>query len=943
MLLLLYIIRLGHRPNNSYGVPTGRLAGTQIGTQLRTHTYCTSPIAIHHGRIQMRLQLPQQEHEQQQSAISLSACQAVHTICLGATMHDQTNTVSFGRGVGHLRRRRGLTQRELAQLVGCSLSTIKKIEEGRRRPSRQMAERLLEMLKVPESNREEFLSLARSVADVEGTDTVALPAGVAGAVPAPSSSGHSGHPPHNLPAPPNSFVGRGRELATGVKLLRRPAVRLLTLVGTAGIGKTRTALHLAAALLDDFRNGIFLVELAALRDPGLVPRAIAQVLDVREAPGQSVLSMLKQYLEDKEMLLVLDNFEHLLPAGMMVAELLQAGPALKVLVTSRAPLRLYGEHEMSIPPMATPEMPDGQTLTLRAGEVSEYEAVQLFVDRAIAARADFELNEENAATVAAICKRLDGLPLAVELAAAHIREMPPETILARLQNVPDLGEGPLGLLSEGAIDLPARHHTLRAAIGWSYDLLEEKEQALFRRMSVFVGGGIREAVASVCSGEEEEEEEEEDTLDAGLASLGEKGLLLKLQAGGEVRYSMLEMIKEYALERLVESGEADATRSKHAAYYMSLAERAEPELRGADQAVWLARLEIEHNNLRAAMEWCLGAGDIASQLRIAGALPRFWMRGYQREGREWLERGLARAEVSSSAVPTALRAKALRGLANAAFVQADFIAARTFSEEALPLFRLTGDKQGIFSVLNFLGIIAAEQGEFASARTLLEEALSVQQELGDKSAIGAVLSNLSSVVIRQGDYPAASTFLKEALAYSEQVGDKMGIAFVLENLGDVAVQEGDYGLGRSYFEQSLTIRRELGDKWGIASSLLNLGALALRQDDYLQARELLIHSLTLFEAQGEMKHILSCVVGIALVLRKRGEPGRAAQLLAGVLGTAADAGVAPELMRLYERSLDDVRAQLDAPSWQQAWDEGRSISLQRAVTLALEWARDVRA
>ena len=746
-------------------------------------------------------------------------------------MHDQ---IAFGQWLKQRRQMLDLTQAALARQVGCAASTIKKLERGVLRPSKRLAEQLADQLRIPPDQHTTFVATAR---------TPAPPSGSARPVPRSTSQ----HPRAILPTPPTPLIGREQEVAAAAALIRRPGTRLLTLSGAGGIGKTRLALQVAAELFDDFADGVSFVSLAPISDPVLVPAAIAQALDIREAGSQPLHELLSGYLRDKHMLLVLDNIEQVLEASSAIAELLERASQLKVLITSRVLTRLYGEHEYVVPPL---KLPDIKHLPSLPG-LTQYEAVRLFIERAQAAKADFAVTTENAPAVAEICVQLDGLPLAIELAAVRIKLLSPALLLARLTNR-------LALLTGGPRNLPLRQQTLRRTIDWSYELLDPREQVLFTRLAVFVGGCTLEAASAICNAAGDLPM---DIFD-GLASLLEKSLL-RQGAGDEVRFTMLETIREYAREQLGARGEAAVQQQQHAEYYLALAEAAAPELRGAHQVAWLERLNAEHDNLRAALAWLLEQQAIACSLRLAGALWRFWhIRGHLSEGRRWLEAALALAGREGPVPPIGTvpplpdtghrvaKAQALNGAGALATSQGDYAMARALHERSLALRRELGDTRGIAASLNNLGLVAREQGDYGAARALFEESLALKRELGDKLAIANSLSNLGLVAFDQGDYGAARALHEESLTLGCELGDKWGIAISLSNLGEVARAQGDYATARVLFEESLTLKRELDDKLGIAHSLEGFAGVASAQGHAEQALRLAAAATTLREVIG---------------------------------------------------------------------------------------------
>ena len=686
-----------------------------------------------------------------------------------------------------------------------------------------------------------------------------------------------------------------------------------------------------------FPDGVWFVALAPISDPELVGATIAQALGVRESAGQPLLDSLKRYLREKRLLLLLDNFEQIVDAAPLIAELLAAAPDLKVLITSRMALHLYGEREVAVPPLSLPprlkatqstevgETKEKTTLKPSAAELIQYDAVRLFIERAQAAKADFAVTNENAPAVAEICYRLDGLPLAIELAAARVKLFPPQALLARLENR-------LKFLTGGARDQPLRQQTIRNTIDWSYQLLDEGEQRLFARLGVFVGGCTLEAAEAVCNANGDLLLEVFD----GVAALVDKSLLRQEEGvDSQPRFTMLEIIREYALERLVESGKADATRRRHGDFFLNLTELAEPHLYDAAQRVWLDRLEAEHDNFRAALTWSQATGEAELGLRLAVALERFWwVRGYTSEARRWLMAGLAR----NSGALAITHAKALFSAGKFAGSEPDYTAARAMFEASVALFREVGDKQGIANVLTMLGWITFREGDYPLARACFEESLPLFREVDDKHGLAMALGTYGYMTDGLGDTTAARASAEESLSLYRETGDQGYLAGPLSLLGNLARRQGDYMTAHARYEEGLALWREMRDKPGIADGHRNLGALARAQGEHVRAAAHFVESLTIWQELGHKVHIPTSLEGLAWIAGEQRQPKRAAQLLgaAEALRETSGALITPVDRADHDRTVAAVRAQLDEATFAAAWAKGRAMTLEQAIAYALE-------
>jgi predicted ATPase/transcriptional regulator with XRE-family HTH domain len=890
-----------------------------------------------------------------------------------------------------LRRHRGrarLTQEQVAERAQVSARTIRNLERG-----------------APHAPRDDTLHLLAAALDLSAEERAAfVTAGHAlralhvGDTP-PVSGGGSGLLPHSvpLPLPPTPLIGREQEQAQATAALTSGEVRLLTLVGAPGVGKTHLALALAAALERRMPDGVAFVDLAPLDDSALVVGAIARAAGVREIARPSALEAAIAGLRDRHLLLLIDNCEHLLAAAADLAALLAACPLLRLLATSRASLAIRSERVLEVSPLALPDEDAGARGDLAA--LAAIPAVALLLARARAMRPDFALTEDNAASVVAICRRLDGLPLALELAAAQLRLLTPQALLARLDRT-------LSALSGGPRDLPERQRALRAALDWSHDLLPARERTFFRRLAVCVGGCTLEAAWAICASPARGDGGPPDTDTAvveAITNLVDHHLLRREVPAGtaetaseaafaDVRVGMLETIRQYARERLDASVEAELVRSAHAVYYLALAERADPHLRGPEQTAWLVRLEREHANLRAALEWALSRGDAEMSLRFAAALWRFWeLHGYLREGRTWLGRALALADIAS--VPTTgsavgleeRRARALDGAGWLALRQGDFVAAVALSEEAVARYRMLGNRRGLASTLQNLGLVARARGDHEAAARLLQESLALWRALDDAHGAAGILNSLAGIAWARGDHAQARALLEESLPLIRKAGDTQGLAATLENLAEVARAEREWARAEALLERGLALRREVGDVRGMASALQGLGQLAaacerpaeaaaryreslalcrhvgdqaleaevLRalagaqaaQGDYREACAQCQESLLLYEALSLDEGVLACLEDMADLLLRGGRPEPAARLLAAATRIRATTGrqrgpEAPEEQGRHERRLHACAQALGQQRFTGAWTSGEQPTLSRAIGEAMAIAAE---
>ena len=717
----------------------------------------------------------------------------------------------------------------------------------------------------------------------------------------------------DLPTARTSLIGREQEVAEAAELLLRPEVRLLSITGPGGVGKTRLAVAVAAAVADSFTAGVRFVGLASLSDPALVATALAKVLDIPQIPNRTVPQLIGEQLESSgAFLLLLDNFEQVLPAATVVAETLVACPSLKVLVTGRACLRIYGEQEFPVAPLA------------------QNSAIELFAQRAAAVWPSFALTAETAPLIREICARLDGLPLAIELAAARTRVLSPNAMLARLQSR-------LQLLTGGALDLPERQQTLRNAIDWSHDLLNDSEKKLLRRLSVFVGGCTLESAEAVCNTGRDLGGD----LFEGLSSLVDKNLVQRVDRGradgavAEPRFAMLETIREYALERLVESGESSAARKAHAAYCLVLAEEGNPELGPADRSHWLAHCDVEIDNFRSALDWLFESRNLDWGLRLCMALFRFWdMREHLTEGRARLESILRLAGETH----TPERARVLVFLGALTTAQGDYPAAAGFLKDSLSLYEQLGDQWGIGASFNALAVSDRDRGNYASAENNFERSLACWRSLEDQLAVARCLHNLANVVRVRGDYQRAHQALGECTAIFEQLGDRSGAAWSINQQGDIQRERGDVAGARALYKRALFVFREAGDRWGAARCLTDLGAIDCEQEEYESAHASYREALETFAALGHRRGIARALEGCGCLAITRGEAARALKLCgaAARLRRQIGAPLPPAEQSNLDQKLRLAWKSLGEPEGKSAWAEGCALSLEEAIRYSLE-------
>lgn len=822
---------------------------------------------------------------------------------------------TFGPWLRQRRRALDITQAELARQVGYAESTLRKIEADELRPSKELAVRLAERLGIASAEHETFVRFARG-----GSRGIVPPVPVAAdAVPGPIDLDPS--PRDNLPVPLTSFVGREVELGTVSALLAD--THLLTLTGTGGCGKTRLALQLAMTLGDRYPDGVILVELAPVADPAAVPLAIARALSLREVAGEAPIDTIARRLVPRHALLVVDNCEHLIPAAAETIEvLLRRCPRLTILATSREVLRVAGEVRWRVPSLAVPDADNLSAIGADPSALGRFEAVRLFVDRARAILPPFALTADNARAVAQICRRLEGMPLALELAAARLAVLDPDQIARRLDDQ-------FRLLTGGARTVVPRHQTLRATIDWSHDLLTEPERQLFRRLAVFAGGFPLDAAEQVCGG---------GGMDSGaildlLGALVEKSLVqIDRPPRGGVRYRLLDPLRQYGWERLVAAGEGDAVRDSHRDWCLALVARRAPGGVEDVSPAWIAQIEPEQDNMRAALAWCLER-DVETGLRLAVGLHTFWWhRGFAAENERWVDNLLTRATA-----PTESWFQALYDSADHARDRGDLDAAIVRAEEGLRAARGIGDNYRIGSALVRLGSYAIDQGNPVRGCALVEEGLALFRQFGSPTDVAGCLGSVWGATYRSGDYERARDACHEMIELSARLGDPAWVAFGQGCQGAIAFATGEVAAARVLLEKGVGGLRAVGHRPGLSYHLASLGHVVGATGDDARARALLGESLALLRDLGHRDRAARTLCFLGILAIRQGAFARGVRFV----------GAAEAIYRFYRATLDpSQRADLDAriasarealgeDACATAWTEGGAKTLDVAVTLAL--------
>jgi predicted ATPase/DNA-binding XRE family transcriptional regulator/Tfp pilus assembly protein PilF len=813
---------------------------------------------------------------------------------------------SFGEWIRRRRKTLDLTQHALANLVGCAVVTIKKIEQDERRPSRLMAERLADSLSIPAGEKPAFLLAALG----EQSPDVLLS-------PVESAPPRAAKPISSLPQPSIPLIGRQKELREASRLLRRH-VRLLTLTGTGGVGKSRLALELAYKLCPDFPDGVFYISLASIQDTALIVSKIAEGLKIKECGNQSLQETIIEQIYHLKMLLLLDNFEHLLSAASLVAELLSAATGLRVLITSRTPLHLSGEHLMIIQPLNLPEIPPGAQWSDALPILAHSDVVRLFVSCARARSPEFKLSEANGSLVVDICRKLDGLPLAIQLAAAQVRHLPITQLRDRLEHR-------LNLLTDGFRDFPVRHQALRNAFDWSYTRQDPLSQRLFPRLGIFSGGFTVESAEEVCGSEQTSNI---------LAGLVDNSMIYR---SAESRYDMLETTREYALERLEIAGETESIHRAHLEYYLRLAEAAEPHLWDQEQEEWRQRLMVDLDNIRSALHWSLERPDskpdeIEMGARLIGTPWYFWyLIGAISEARHWLEIAIQRVNQDN-----AVRAHLSLALGSMVWQRGDLPTAVQAVQESIRIYRLLEDNQGLAEATHIYAHLIFDQQNYSEAEEIFRESLAMYETLGNQVLVGTIMCDLGMVVCQQGRLQTSRKYYDESLEIFDRLNVKDGKAQTFIRLGDITRLEGDYQKASELYEQALSINRELHIRQEIACAIHKLGFIALHQGDIHHGMTLFKESLAMQCEGDNLQGIAECLAGLASSQMLLGKGEQAARLFGAAKGILIRTGLPMALADQVEWQRDEnkARAMYDHSSFEKAWSEGEGLNLKQAIELA---------